>query len=187
MTDTADAEPEEAPAFVVPDWLVAAEEALAKQRLEDLGARRRRAEGHALMINNRLERLGITPEYGAAVDDSDQLRPAKLVGPDYEAGTYEVRAAWDEASRTPTLLTADWEADRPEFGFVGLLRSAGDVAEARRKIPEFPEPTRDLHREALRGTQRAIYTSDESAQAICERIDNLTIAVLHLAEAIAQA
>ncbi|MER5302177.1 hypothetical protein ABT039_22340 [Streptomyces lasiicapitis] len=171
-----------------PSWLAAAEEVYEHQQIDERANHIMACKRHAEQINDALGVFGIEPLQPARLTKSGQLEGAVLVGPDFEAGTYEVRALWDVNSQQIELHTADWETDRPRFGRVGLMSNIADVAAARRETPKFPAPRRNLSAEALQAIDSLSVDrlNNHDVEAVVTAIHGLTAAVLHVGDLIAR-
>lgn len=170
-----------------PDWFTEALAAAAEQRRVERGnqilASRRIAES----INATLQRMGITPQMEAYVDDHGCLQGALLVEADYTEDAYEVRALWDGQSQQVELHTRDWDGDG-NFGRVRLLNTIADVAAARHETPKAPQKPRDFRAEALRAmdTFSPDQLGNHEVEAVVTAAHGITSAILHLADTIAR-
>ncbi|GAA1110875.1 hypothetical protein [Streptomyces javensis] len=171
----------------VPAWLSAAVVEYEQQQLTERANQIMHLQRLAENINSQLNKLGIEPLNPAHVE-AGRLRGALLVGPDFDEGTYEVRAFWDETSQQIELHTADWETHNPQYGRVRLLNSIADIAAARHETPKPPAPHRHLGSEALRAIDglNADRLNNHQVEAIVTAVNGLTAAVLHIGQLIKQ-
>jgi hypothetical protein len=169
----------------VPAWLTAAIAADEHRKLSEESNEIQRNRRSADLINRELAKHGVEPPHPAHADERGRLVGAVLVMPDYEEGTYEVRAMWDEASKQIELHTLDWEDDRPQFGRVRLMNNLADIAAARHESPKFPAPPRDFRAEAMRAIDslNVDRLNNGEVEAIVTAINGLTAAILHQTEA----
>ncbi|MFD5452211.1 hypothetical protein [Streptomyces sp. NPDC127100] len=172
----------------VPAWLAAAIEADEHRKLNEKANEIQRNKISADLINRKFDMFGVEPLHPAHTDERGHLVGAVLAMPDYDEGTYEVRAMWDEDSKQIELHTSDWMDDQPQFGRVRLMNSLADVAAARHETPKFPAPPRNLRFEALHAIDnvRPDNIKNAAVEAIVTAINGLTAAVLHQTEVIAR-
>ncbi|TQE33115.1 hypothetical protein [Streptomyces ipomoeae] len=187
MTDTT-AEAGKTTEATLPGWLAAAVEAHEAQVAEERGREILRLQGIAKQINAELAKVGIEPLHPARVE-AGRIEGAVLVGPDYDEGTYEVRAFWDENSRQIELHTADWESREPKFGRVRVMNNLADVAAARHETPKFPAPPRDFKAEALFAIASLSpdRLNNHEVEALVNAVNGLTAAMLHVGDLITRA
>lgn len=173
----------------VPAWLAAAIEADKHRKINAKADEILRNRKFADQINKALASYGVEPLHPAHVDEHGDLVGAVLLMPDYDEGTYEVRALWDEDSQQVELHTSDWEADRPGFGRVRLMNSLADIAAARHETPKPPALRRDFRSEALRAIDgfNVDHLNNGEVEVIVTAINGLTAAILHQTEVIARA
>ncbi|HLL34242.1 MAG TPA: hypothetical protein VK545_10190 [Streptomyces sp.] len=165
-------------------WLARAEADANEMRgmrlLDDANRARRNAD----RINARLKELGITPERPASVDGF-RLVDAVLVAPNWQHSLHGVGATVVDSDPGGDVRLTVRDYENPETVLVGrILHRIGDVAEARRELPDPPrQPAPDMRAWAMRSIDslNANHTTVD-AYAIAEAINGLTAAVLHLAD-----
>ncbi|MEV1040408.1 hypothetical protein AB0J01_27715 [Streptomyces sp. NPDC050204] len=171
-----------------PAWLAPAIEAYEQEKLNDGARTISRRQQLVRNINDRLAARQIVPLQPAHLDERHNLRGAVLLEADYDEGTYEVRALWDENSQQIELHTADWEDHNPSFGRVRLMNTVGDIIAARHETPKVPVPQRNFKNEALRAIDslNVDRLDNYKVEAITTAINGLTAAVLHVGDLIAR-
>ncbi|WP_435245195.1 hypothetical protein [Streptomyces tendae] len=178
--------PDSTTAPTVPAWLAEAQETYEREKTDEGARTIMHRQQLVRNINDQLAARGIEALKAAHLDERGNLVGAVLIEADYEQGTYEVRALWDETNRQIELHTADWEDDIPRFARVRLLNTLGDIVAARYEIPKVPAPARHLGTEALNAIDSLSpdRLNNHEVEAVVTAINGLTAAVLHVGELI---
>jgi len=167
----------------LPTWLADAVHARRSDANRATESRAVQARHHAALVNQKLDKLGITPRRRAAGSDGGWLTPALLVEPGWDDGeeTWGVEAAWDTEAGHVALL-ASMPGTR---GKAGELTGIDDVVRAMYGGPaaKAETPRLDVRAKALASVDSDSWSraSQDSSQ-IAAAIQGLTAAVLYLAE-----
>lgn len=170
----------------LPSWLADAVHARQSDLNRAKESRAVQSRHHAALVNQKLDKLGITPRRLAAGSGGGWLTPALLVEPGWDDGdeTWGVEAYWDEAAGHVALIAS--MAGTGTGSRAGELTGIADVVRVMYDGPiksAEVQKSRDVKASALASLEQrgGDYTSPDADQ-IAQAIQGLTAAVLHLAD-----